>query len=158
MSVCVHTLMLWCESTTEQTRGALMHVNTKPSFILLSFMAPINPAGFCQLSEWFASAMNIRSEVQFGVWALARCTARGLFLLSDRCGEVCVAVTQRWVLQGAVHRQDVLVNQFDGTRSVGDLVVEVVGQSSPLQLQLLGLQGGFCWCLCGQKRAWQNTL
>lgn len=53
-----------------------------------------------------------------------------------------------WRVHGAVDRQDVLVNQFDGARPVGDLVVEVVGQPRSLQLQLLGLQGRLCRRLC----------
>lgn len=57
--------------------------------------------------------------------------------------------TEQCVLHGAGHRQDVLVNQFDGPRPVGDLIVEVVGQSGSLQLQLLGLQRGLCGRLCG---------
>ena len=54
--------------------------------------------------------------------------------------EVCVGV-RTW--QGVQHhRQDVLVDQLDGSGPVGDLVVEVVRQPGPLELQLLGLQGG----------------
>lgn len=64
-------------------------------------------------------------------------------------------VTQRWVHRAA-DGQDVLVNQFDGTWSVGDLVVEIIGQSCSLQLQLLGLQRRLCWCLC--KRTEQGNV
>lgn len=46
------------------------------------------------------------------------------------------------------HGQDVLVDQLYGPWPVGDLVVEVVGQPSSLQLQLLGLQGGLGPRLC----------
>lgn len=39
-----------------------------------------------------------------------------------------------------VHREDVLVDELDRTRAVGDFIIEIVSQSSSLQLQLLGLQ------------------
>lgn len=64
------------------------------------------------------------------------------------CTSVCVCVVTQWGVHRDVDGQDVLVNQFDGTRSVGDLVVEVIGQSRSLQLQLLGLQGRLCRRFC----------
>lgn len=58
---------------------------------------------------------------------------------------MCVNVRGVGTGQGVQgHRQDVLVDQLDGPRTVGDLVVEVVGQPGALQLQLLGLQGRLC--------------
>lgn len=71
------------------------------------------------------------------------------FRLGSKRSVMPGVVTQRGV-HGAADGQDVLVNQLDGTRSVGDLVVEVVGQSRSLQLQLLGLQGRLCRRLCGE--------
>lgn len=68
------------------------------------------------------------------------------------CFQCASAVTQQRGLQRAADRQDVLVDQLDGTGPVRDLVIEVVGQPRPLQLQLLGLQGRLCWRLCGGRR------
>lgn len=68
------------------------------------------------------------------------------------CGAV---VTERRV-HGAADGQDVLVHQLDGARPVGDLVVEVVGQSRSFQLQLLGLQGRLCRRLWGW--GWRAAL
>lgn len=77
------------------------------------------------------------------------CCHGGLPVCVLESGAAASVRTQQGVLQGAVDGQDVLVDQLDGTRSVGDLVVEVVGQTRSLQLQLLGLQGrlggGLCW-------------
>lgn len=67
---------------------------------------------------------------------------------NSTCLHVYVCVVTQWGVHRAADGQDVLVNQFDGTWSVGDLVVEVVGQSRSLQLQLLGLQGRLCRRLC----------
>lgn len=39
-----------------------------------------------------------------------------------------------------VHREDVLVDELDWTRAVGDLIIEIISQTGSLQLQLLGLQ------------------
>lgn len=91
----------------------------------------------------------------FRVWALCKLWIHlsvYRHVCAAECGDAWCVVTQQWVLQGAADRQDVLVNQFDGTRSVGDLIVEVVGQSRSLQLQLLGLQGRLCRRLCGRAQ------
>lgn len=42
-----------------------------------------------------------------------------------------------------VNRQDVLLHQLHGARPLGDLLIEIICQSGPLQLHLCGLQGGF---------------
>lgn len=54
-------------------------------------------------------------------------------------------LSTQWWEHRAADGQDILMNQFDGTGPVGDLVVEVVGQSCSFQLQLLSLQRRFCW-------------
>ena len=62
---------------------------------------------------------------------------------SSRGAALLLAVCVVWRTgQGVQHHgQDVLVDQLDGPGPVGDLVVEVVGQPGPLELQLLGLEG-----------------
>ena len=57
--------------------------------------------------------------------------------------DTAALVTYDGLFDAAVYRQDVLVNELHGARPVGDLVVEVVSQTGPLQLQLFGLEGGF---------------
>lgn len=48
------------------------------------------------------------------------------------CASVCVGASVRRLTNDAVHGQDVLVDEFNGAGSVGDLIVEVIGQTSSL--------------------------
>lgn len=51
-----------------------------------------------------------------------------------------LSLTDDGLFKAGIHRQDVLLHQLHGAGSLGDLLVEVVGQPRPLQLHLSGLQ------------------
>ncbi len=50
-----------------------------------------------------------------------------------------VTLTDDGLFKGGIHRQDVFLHQLHGAGSLGDLLVQVVGQPSPFQFHLGGL-------------------
>lgn len=58
------------------------------------------------------------------------------------------ALTSDGLFDAVVNRQDVLVDQLHGSGPVGELVVQIYGETSSLQLQLLGLR----------RRLWKQML
>lgn len=49
-------------------------------------------------------------------------------------------LTYDGLFNAGVNRQDVFVDQLHGPRPVGDFIVQIISEASPLQLQLLGLK------------------
>ena len=49
-------------------------------------------------------------------------------------------LTYDGLFNAGVNREDVFVDELHGPRPVGDLIVQIIGKASSLQLQLLGLK------------------
>lgn len=54
--------------------------------------------------------------------------------------DVMAALTYNGLFNAGVNRQNVFVDQLHGPGPVGDLIIQIIGESRLLQLQLLGLQ------------------
>lgn len=59
--------------------------------------------------------------------------------LTKKKSHLCLSLTDDGLFKGGIHRYDVLLHQLHWARSLGDLLIQVIGKSGPLQPHLCGL-------------------